>query len=222
MNKAKVITTKCTACNHPEFLLEYETTIPQPDVDIFVSFLEQSVENGTRFEDGQTIALGSMLILLSTKDNLLVLQEPDMKSFPISWEVGISHTMKLLRLQKDIADSVRLGHDIDPPSIDSSIVVGVDMTDGLDAFVLERMDPDRPYSGWIAGRLDSEINYNEEESLFLLSVYQAILKWPLIAGFLALPVGCHIASSRQSTIISRNGMPLEIQKGSFLDVLRGV
>ncbi|MGC3961508.1 MAG: hypothetical protein QM813_27360, partial [Verrucomicrobiota bacterium] len=105
------------------------------------SFLEESVEEGTRYEDGEFIAFGSMIFQVARVDDSLALQEPDLQSFPIAWKSGVTRSMKLLRLQKDIIESVGLEDEIDPPSIRSSLLVGTDPTPEIETFILERMIP---------------------------------------------------------------------------------
>lgn len=213
----KSVTTKCSACNHPEFLLEFHSSIPQADVDVLISFLEESVQGGTRYEDGQTIEFGSMILRLAAVDDLFIVEEPDLLTIPISWKSGITQSMRLLRLQKDVAESVGLGDELNSPSIRYSLLVGADLTEGAGQLVLERSEPDCSDSGWFVGRLDGKLDYNDAANLRRMSIYQAILNWPRIAGFLALPDGSRVEASERLDI-SRSGEPLEIQKGSFLDV----
>jgi hypothetical protein len=220
MSSTRTVTIKCSGYNHPDFQLVVDSAVPQVDVDVLASFLEQSVQEGTRYGDGQTIDFGSMLFRLVTSDGFLTLQEPDLRTIPISWTEGITNSMKLLRLQKDIGESIGLGDELDFPSIRCSLLVGADLAEGLDTLVLERSEPDGLDTGWFVGRLDTEIDYNDPANLRRISVYQAILDTPLIAGFLALPTGCRVEISGQSTTLSYNGQPLKIQKGSFMDNAR--
>lgn len=216
MSSIRTVTIRCSQCNHPDFKLEVDSAIPQVDVDLLGFFLQQSVQGGTRYGDGQTIEFGSMLLRLLASDDYLTLQEPDLQSIPISWTSGITNSMKLLRLQKDIGESVGLGGQLDFPSIRSSLLVGADLTELVDMLVLERTQPVGLDSGWFVGRLDTESDYNNPASLERISVYQAILHSPHIAGFLALPTGCRVEISGRSTAISYNGQLLKIQKGSFM------
>ncbi len=212
-------TTRCSAWNHREFRLEFDSHIPQVDVRMLVSFLEESVQAGTRYKEGETIDFGSMILRVAAAGDLFELEEPDLLGIPISWTVGVTQSLRLLRLQKDIAESVGLGDDLDFPSIRHSLLVGGDLAEGLDTLVLERTEPANSDSGWFVGSLDGELDYNDAANLRRISVYQGILSWPRIAGFLALPAGSRVeASSRLQ--ISRNGLLLEVSRGSFLDVAR--
>jgi hypothetical protein len=217
MNQMITVTTRCSEWKHSEFRLEFDSAIPQADVYALVSFLEESVQAGTRYDDGQMIEFGSMILRLAVSDDVFIVEEPDLRTFPISWKVGITQSMRLLRLQKDIAESVGLGDHLEFSSIRCSLLVGTDLIEGLDMLILERSEPHASDSGWFVGRLDTKLDYNDAANLHRISVYQAILNWPRMAGFLALPAGSRVETSERLTI-SRNGQPLEIQKGSFLDV----
>jgi hypothetical protein len=219
MNNDSVSTTQCEKFRHPEFRLTVDSYIPRIDIGVLVSFLEESVENGSRFADGETISFGSMLLRVASIDGSFSLEEPDLKSLPIVWKNGVTQSLKLLRLQKDIAESVGLNEEVDPPSIRCSLLVAADMTQDCQAFVLERTSPVQSDSGWFIGRLDTQLDYRNSANLNRQSVYQAILNWPQIAGFLALPAGCRVDVSLAKTLFSRNGEPLGIKKGGFVDFL---
>jgi hypothetical protein len=127
--------------------------------------------------------------------------------------------MELLRLQKDIAESVGLEDEIDPPSIRSSLLVGADLAPQDEELVLDRMEPAETDSGWFVGRRDTVLNYDDEASLKRISVYQAILNWPKISGFLGLPTGCRVEIMGTESHFTRNGRTLEITSGSLIDIL---
>jgi hypothetical protein len=215
MSTNSVSTTNCSNYQHPEFLLVFDSLVPQCDIDVLASFLEKSVEQGTQYDDGDTIAFGSMLFLVASVDNLLILHEPDLQSLPIAWKLGITQSMKLLRLQKDVVESVGLEDEIDSPSIRSSLLIGTDLTDEGKKFILERITPVDSDSGWFIGRPDSMLDYNNEVNLNRISIYQAIMNWPQIAPFLALPAGCRIDVSEANSIFTRNGKSVAIHKTSL-------
>ncbi|RLS36360.1 MAG: hypothetical protein DWH81_12590 [Planctomycetota bacterium] len=104
-------------------MLVFDSSIPQLDVVVLASFLEESVEEGIRYEEGELISVGSMLLRVATVDDSFTLQEPDMQSVPIAWRLGVTQSMMLLRLQKDITESVGLEDEMDAPSITSSLLV---------------------------------------------------------------------------------------------------
>lgn len=230
MSRARTVTIDCSEYNHPDFRFVVDSGILQVDVDIFASFLEESVREGTRYADGELIQFGSMLLRLVTSDGFLTLQEPDLRTMPISWTdgktdpvtwtEGVTNSLTLLRLQKDTGESLGFEDELDFPSIASSIVVGADWTEGLDSLFLDRTESEGEHSGWFVGRPDGEMDYDDADNLQPISLYQAILEAPHIAGYLAMPTGCRVLMSGQSLTFWYDGRPLKIVKGSFLDDAR--
>lgn len=219
MSEKATTTTRCSAFEHPEFYLVFDTAVPQADIDVLTSFLEESVEKGTRYNEGDLITIGSMLFRVARIDDLLALEEPNLQALPIEWRRGVTRSMQLLRLQKDIAESVGLEDEIDPPSIRSSLLVGADLTPEDEELVLDRMDSAETDSGWFVGRRDTVLNYDDEAALKRISVYQALLNWPKVSGFLGLPTGCRVEITGTKSHFTRNGSTLEITSGSLIDVL---
>ncbi len=219
MSKHLITTTKCSAYEHPEFLFECDSAIPQADIDIFTSFLEESVENGTRYNEGDLILFGSMLLQIAKVNDSLTIAEPDLQTMPIEWKQGVTRSMQILRLQKDIAESVGLEDEFDSPSIESSLLVGADLSQHDEDLVLDRTESADSDSGWFVGRQDSALNYDDEASLKRISVYQTILNWPQISGFLALPAGCRVEISGRKPRFTLNGRNLEIKPASLIDAL---
>lgn len=218
MNNHSIFTTKCSAFHHPEFFIVFDPAIPQPDIESLISFLEESVQGGTQYTNGDLITYGSMLLRVVETDNYLMLEEPDLRSLPIEWIPGASQSIKLLRLQRDIAESIGLENEITPPSIRWSLLVGADLTQQNEDLILDRVETDDSDSGWFVGNGDTVLDYNDEANLSRISVYQAILNWPQISGFLALPAGCRVDVSDAKPVFTRNDRLLEIKPGSFLDV----
>lgn len=217
---SKILVTKtrsCSAFEHPEIRFECDDSIPKADLNALLCFLEASVEGGERFEDGHTISFGSMLLRVSTGGGKLILHEPDMQGVPISWRNDVTSSLRLLRQQKDIADSVGLVDELDCPSICSSLLVGTDVTEKSDSLVLDRVESANADSGWFIGRLDSESDYNDPTNLQRISIYEAFLQWPRVAGYLGLPPGCRVELSGSHTEIFRDDELLEIREGSLLD-----
>jgi hypothetical protein len=213
----EIVTTRCSEWKHPEFRLAVDPAIPDCDIDAFKCWLEESVASGARFEAGQIIQLASMLMQISSADGHLVLEEPDLRSVPIVWTAGITRSLRLTRLQKDVAESVGLGVGMDFPSIRHSVLIGVDLSSHSDAFILDRLEPAASDSGWFLGRLDSQVDYNEPANLYRTSVYDAFVRWPKVAMFFALPAGSRVEMSPNQLALSRNGLRLELRTGSFLD-----
>lgn len=216
MSQMETKTTRCSDSGHPEFELEFNSEIPQADVKALVGFLEESVQSGCRYKNGETIQFGSMTLRVVQAGGYFKLQEPDQVKTPIAWNDGVTQSLRLLRLQKDIAEGLGLDDELDFPSILQSLVTGVDLSEADEELVLERLASAGSDSGWFLGKLDSNLDFDEPSNMSRVSVYEAILKWPSIAGFLALPTGTRVDISSNGAKVARDGKQLEIQKSSLL------
>lgn len=219
MSKSAIVTKVCSAVMHPEFVVEYESSIPQADIHVLASFLEESVKMGTRYLEGDLIAFGSMIFRVARCHDVLTLEEPNMESFPIHWDSGVTRSMRLTRLQKDIAESVGLVDEIDPPSIRSSLLVEASLMPKDEGLVLDRRNSIASDSGWFVGHRDSGPCCRDQVPTSRISIYQAILNWPKTCGFLGLPAGCRVEIGQGKLKLTRNGSPLEIKKDCLIDAV---
>lgn len=210
------ITTGCSEWAHPEFYISHDPGIVPEDIGSLAAALVQWVRQGRRFESGSLIELGSTLLRVAAKGQYLTLEEPDYVKFPISWTPGPCRSLRLLRLQQNIVESVGLASELTFSPIRLSLTIGLDLSKATDGLVLQRSDPETMDSGWFLGALGSPLDYSQPGNLQRISVYQAILSWPRIAGFLALPTGCRVEMSLSGMRVARQGIPLELQQGSFL------
>ncbi len=137
--------------------------------------------------------------------------------YAITWVNGVTQSLRLQRLQKDIAESVQLGTLADYPAIRHGLIVGTDLDQTSHEFVMERFDGNENYSGWFVGRLDTSLDYNQPQSLTHMSVYEFLLGWPQLGGFLGLPTSSYLELKPQTLRIQHLGNLLEVAPGSFLD-----
>jgi len=210
-------TTQCSAFNHPEFSLVVEQSIPREDVDWLVLTLEQSVRDGTRYEAGDLIRVGSMLVQTELRGSCLFLKEPDLCRMPIFWVDGVTHALQILRLQKDTAESLGLGAKIAFPNIRDSLLVGTDIDANDQSLVLERATLSGSDSGWFIGRDNTHLDYTCPDNLRRVSVYEGYVNWPRISRFMALPEKTRIELSNAGIAGSCDGKALIVREGSFLD-----
>jgi hypothetical protein len=209
-------TNVCSAYGTRDFRLIGDPSIPVVDVQWLAALLTDSVANGTRFISGQTIELGSLLLRLELLDDVLLVTEPDFMSMPIVWTRGVNNTLRIIRLQKDIADSVSLGDEMESQPLCTSLILGSDLQPGATNLVLERVDPATNDSGWFIGDLNAKIDYSIAKNLRRVSVYEAVVNWPQIAGFLALPDGSRVEIRGQTATLARNGTTLPLLVDSLL------
>ena len=91
-------TSRCTPHGYPEFCFGYDALVPPQDVEWLADVLAGSVEQGSRFKDGETIELGTLFLRVTLEDGVLVVQEPDFCSMPLTWVNGVTQSLRLQRL----------------------------------------------------------------------------------------------------------------------------
>ena len=212
-------TTNCRAHGHPEFEIAFDPALVpvENDVHSFLAWLEQSVAEGEHYLPGQTCQVGwAITEVRSAGDDSLSLWEPDMQSMPIVWEQTVSRTLRDLRLQKDVVESVLSPDDLSFPSLLQSglICTWLGTTTGL---IMERVEGSGNDSGWFCGCYDADHDHNDAAELKCVSLYEAAVCYaPQIVPYLALPSGILLSVCDGIPTINLNGEPLEFKPGSLL------
>lgn len=209
-------TTSCDAHSHPEFEAEYESTCAlREDIDWLLSFLETTVAKGVKYSPGQFIQIGWMRDRVSAQGDNLTLFEPDFTEAPVRFVRGVTNTLRQLRLQKSVAESVGLETKMLFPNIRQSGIVCSRHQDSID-FVMERVEPKNHDSGWFVGCDDPTHNHNDPANLQRLSLYELAVAKPDCIAFLALPEHCFVKRLTGTTEIRYNQEVLEIKTNSYL------
>jgi hypothetical protein len=198
----------------PEIVVRIsDRVVPPQDVKIILNGIEAEIKNGVRYKAGETLQLGFMLNRFEElSDGRLILEEPDMKSFPIKFIPSMNNTFKTLRNQKDVVESIGKNIELNFPSIRQAIVVHKDYKLAK-AVLLERIAPEGSQSGWwVHLKGDSK-----PEDYSLTSLYQFALDRPDLVQYLALPVGAKVYDIKESPIkIYFNDKEATFQDGSYL------
>ncbi len=213
-------TTNHTSNAHPQFCIESKPEIPESDVEMLSQFLEQDVENGAIYRDDDTIEFGPTLLKSVLINDRLIIHEPDYRSMPITWVRGVSESMWLTRVQSDVVKSIFPDHSPEYCNVRSSLIVGNDLSPDTNRIILSRDARSGTASGWYCGNLDTKLDLNNPDSLSLISVYEAMIRWPNIREYLALPSGFEIAISAKQARISSTHSKIEIIDGSYLAARR--
>jgi hypothetical protein len=214
-------TTSCQHHLHPEFRITYDPALVPVEADArwFVKWLEEAVAGGERFAPGQTCQVGWMVTeIRAAGDGTLALWEPDMRSLPVAWVEGVSHTLSQLRAQKDVVESVMVAGDLSFPSMRQSAIICTRLGQGQ-AVVMERTEPDGADSGWFCGCREDGHDHNDVAELRRVSLYEAAVRHsPQVVPYLALPPGVLVGISESAPAVFRDGEPLEFRPGSYLAV----
>jgi hypothetical protein len=215
-----IINTKQVDYDESRIAIDYEDTIPAEDVTWLVNLLEALLRSGQKLATGDLIQVGWMLLRLSTiADGAFSLTEPDMHNIPIQWRSGVTETLRQLRIQKDIVESLGMVTLMQIPSIRDSALLGVDVKPNEDNIILERAKPNGLDSGWFIGRLSSQLDYKNPKSLRRVSLYEAAIHCSAAVMFLSLPTGTKVEYSRDNISIWLDGTIIRPNANSFLSRL---
>ncbi|MDX9724672.1 MAG: hypothetical protein RBU37_28240, partial [Myxococcota bacterium] len=94
-------TQRCTEHGHPEFLLRYEKLgVSANDIDWLKSYLERRIAMGLEVDAGDLLTIGWLgLRVIAVGEGLLGLEEPDMTTYPVTWQESVTFSLQHLRLQ---------------------------------------------------------------------------------------------------------------------------
>lgn len=216
-------TTECAKYGQPEFIFSSvgRKLIPS-DVNAFKLILEGMVASGSRFKDGETLLVGSMILKIeATKDGKLRLLEPDMKGMPIKFVDSVATTIILMRRQRDAVLS------LDPSAIPkyASIVEPLLVAPNAlkaEIIVMQRVTDKSAGSGWIITDAKTKTSANQTK-FEAMSIYEAMLKRSDITDFLAFPSDYQVQlKSRREFALFRESVPIEPIKNSYLFLLNSL
>lgn len=200
--------------NHSDIVIRIskKAVIPQ-DVQIILDYFEKQILAGVQFKSGETLQLGFVLNQFKELDDgRLLLQEPDMVSFPIQYTSSMDFTFITLRNQKDVVESIDRTLDFDFPAITQALMVHKDYKSSH-ALRLDRSASDGVRSGWWVHTND---DFNPDD-YYITSIYQFALDRPDLVKYLALPVGyrvCEIKGKPFKILLNNN--EVHFQDGSYL------
>lgn len=194
-----------------------DSSIPDVDVVWLRSMLVDSVKNGCKYREGETLQLGCMQTVLQLEDGLLTLCEPKWGTLPIEWTPSVTRTLHYLRIQQDTAASVGLGDSVTFPNICQSALVANDLLEkGGGPLLLARNPPENRDSGWFFGDLNSTVDYTKYENLTRRSLYDLMVRFPESIMYLAMPEGSQIEAGESHVELFHAGCQLEVRRDSFL------
>lgn len=214
-------TVDCKLFEHPEFQIQVsDRAVPAQDISWLLRFFERRVADGERFHAGETVQLGWMLTKLEAAvDGLLCVTEPDMKAIPISFVDSVDNTLKHLRNQKDVVESIAPTRQPDFPSLRQSAVLHVEYK-RANRLLLRRTPAHEAYSGWSLSDPRVELDSQNLSQSLRISLYQLAVDRPDLVKFLALPPGLHVLlDNLRIHVIGPEG-ELQPVPGSYLEALK--
>jgi hypothetical protein len=215
-----ITTRKCHNNEHPELVLGFDpAAVLETDALRFAGTLEQMVESGSRFQEGQSLQIGwSVARFVALPNGNLGFEEPDMKSMPMVRQPGLTNSLGLLRLHKDTLESVLRSDALSFPSIQDSCLVCTGLA-RAGSFFMDRRKPEGADSGWFIGCHADEHDHQDPASLRAVSLYEAVvIICRRATPYLAFPPGATIAVDEDEKPSFRmEGEQISLRKGSFVD-----
>jgi hypothetical protein len=216
-------TTSCHRFQHPEFRITFDPSVViQPDVQGLLQLLQDAVARGERFADGETFQVGWMFTTIRrNEEGTLSILEPDFtRQIPIAWIDSVTHTLRHLRVQKDVCESVLSSEFLSFPSICQSAIICNRLRDG-DSFMMSREKPSETDSGWFCGCRD-EHDHQDVDELAVVSLYEAAVRYQQqIIPYVALPAGTLLSAGNGAPSIYLEQTRLQFEPGSYLETMYG-
>jgi hypothetical protein len=217
-------TSQCSKYGHPEFQFRVTNkAVPAEDIQLFRSWLEESVANGKRFKTEETLQVGWMITKLASGPNgRLVITEPDMKAIPIKFVDSLDNTLRHLRSQKDSVESLGKEVALAFPSLQQSAVVHKNYRAAREIIFerLDRAEGDRADdSGWWLLDPSDQAGGQNVDNFTKISLYQLAIDRPDLVKFLAVPRGYKIAISSERIMAFNGSHQVQFLEGSFLSEL---
>lgn len=203
----------CTRFGHPEVTVTFvEAPLIPSGERLIINAVEGAVARGTRFSQGQTMAIGGHLLRFCDRpDGTLGVEEP-VPAPKEEWVEGVDRTVRELSLQKYLCESVSA--EVVFPLPKSSVTVAR-CADAAEAITLARIDggnPERGFSGWsLACGLD-----HEHGERFLLPVLALSALKPELVPFLALPAESVVLIGPHGARVFCSGEERTPLEGSYL------
>ncbi|MEV0062935.1 hypothetical protein [Nocardia sp. NPDC050718] len=202
-----------------EFTLEYEYDIvTELGIDWLVSWLEDSIRAGSRFTPAQTVTIGWLnCYVIENADGTLGLCEPDFENVPPILAAGASKAVGQLWYQREVAESVGLGDELDFPHYTHRAVTCDAFADsgGVVMYRYPHNEHYDDFSGWFVG-CSGLAHEHDDTTMRSTTLYELAVINPSIVGYLALPHDCSVDTSDGAPEIWRNGEPLTVRDGSLL------
>lgn len=153
--------------------------------------------------------------LEATADGFLRITEPDMEAIPIKFIDSVDNTLKHLRNQKDVVESIvpTLGSDF--PSLQQSAVVHAEYK-SASHLLLTRNPAHGADSGWSLTDPRDEVG----SPILRISLYQLGVDRPDLIKFLALPPGLQVLLDGLQIHVTGPDGEIQPVPGSYLEALK--
>lgn len=199
---------------HPDFVVDV-TSAHEPEGRSLIAYLEESVENGERFNESETINIGcGVLKFFANENGDLFVCEPSFDEMPIRWVNGANRTYAHLMLQRQVCSE--LGIDPDFSSMLHAGVISEYMLSHLCEFQMDRHSGNgQGNSGWAL----YESGKTDAEGIKWVSLFEISTIYPQVIPFLGLPQNTSVAYQKDIIEVSCDGKVIDSNSNDFLHQL---
>ena len=195
--------------------ISYDDAVLEQDVEWFLNYSCSIFDSNIRLKTSTIIQVGMMLVKFKNTGEEIEVFEPDMIGIPINFTKGITNTLRILRLQKDVYESLDINTDIAFPNLREAIVQCAEWEDAT-SYILERTESSGNNSGWYIGCTNPEHDHEDPKNLKTTSIYDILISHRDILPFLALPSNTAVLVENDRAYVSFEGVEKPPKLGSYL------
>jgi hypothetical protein len=204
----KRMTTRCALHGHREFELDVGM-LDETMTGGLVGYLERSVANGVRFEEGQSIQFGFQLLEVREAGPNLTLHAPEPRS--------IEHAVVATLRQRFVVESFGLDDVMDFPNPRSTALACRRAGIAEETAVLRARVLGEGASGWMAVCADPDHDHTDPRELEWLPVQELTQRLPILHLFVAMPPGTAVTFGSDGVrMVKVRGAELAPDAGSFV------
>jgi len=219
----EITSTGCGKFHHPEFRLRFDDhAAAERDARELVACLERHVATRRLIRSGDSFSYGWVdLHFEQVGEDLLAVQEPDFRTWPIQYTDSVTHSLCHLQWQKECAATLSIDGQATPAMGQTAAICS--RIGNNSAFFMERHSALPPSSGWTISCAEPVHDHIHDSNMLRVSLYEIVTRFHMpIAAFLGLPPGTKVLNSPRGLWIACNGRSHQIRHGSFLHrLIRG-
>ncbi len=196
-------------------LIEVDEDVPEFLVAYLADWLESYIQSGAKIENEQTLQFGFSLLKFRIANRTLTIDGPDYESIPFKWTNDLTKTLLVFKEHKFTVESYDLESEYS--KLQDTVLIGKGFEEEPFMFRKDDASENNPEdSGWFAGSLREDIDNDDPENISMISLYELVLKQPLVLPYLAFPEGCIILFENETVEIINDEYYLEPIEGSYV------
>lgn len=184
-------------------------------IDSFTQWINKLLKDNRGIADGVELLYGWTSIQCRVLDSRLSLKAPDQKNYPLRWTEDLTDALESIVYHQFVPESFEL--ECDTPSLHDTVLVTSDF-DKIPMFLTrsEKNNENDQHSGWFLASSSEAADISDENSLKIMSIYEAVLAAPHIYKYISMPVGSQIIFETKTPTFSLNNIPIVATENSLV------